>query len=157
MNISQKIQEINSEQQKLNEKTILFIKEFEEYIQNQKISLLTRWTTFQEAPLILSHNLDSLPHFHYENLGNGLDFFMEELLTAEHIKALENSNNTLNLKNIIKRYISIGKNKITINLSLMKLYLENKDKYTDEEIKKYVFQMMEDILQLNLATFDYES
>lgn len=156
MNITQKIHEANEKQIQLENETKQLGSDFTSFIKDKNIPLKERWKVFAEAPDYLSDELDSFPEFHYENLGEGLTFFMDKLLVEEHIKQLESGSNTLNIKSIISNYYDEKNN--TMSAELARYSLEDKyDPITNKELEEKLWQLMEDVLQLNLVSFDFDS
>lgn len=152
MHIRQKIKDFNTNQLHLNNNLLSLQNDFDNYIKDKNIPLMERWQVFIDAPDDLSTQLDSFPNFHYKELGSGLEFFMDNLLVEEHINALQGGSNTLHLKNIICNYYDEEKNEISVDM--VRFSLENKN-YTDEQISQSILQLLEDILQINLVTFDF--
>lgn len=156
MNIQQKIEQINQKENQLRIDRLSVKTEFIAFIQDKNIPLVERWKTFINAPDDLSDQLDSFPSFHYEELGLGLDYFMDNLLVEEHVNQYSNGCNTLNMKSIISNYYDEEKNKISTKLVRYSLE-QNSEKISDEKLSVYIWQLMEDVLQLNLCSFEFDS
>lgn len=153
MSVATQVAEIKALKEKqeaeLRAKTASMQKDFENYIADKSIALMTRWNDFLEAPEELSDHLDSFPTFHYDTIGVGLDFFMDELMSSHP----PYQDKTIDLKNIVSLYI---KEDGTVNLEMVKLDLEN-DKYSDEQLKENIIALVEEILEHNLGAFEWDS
>lgn len=153
MSVANQIAEMKALKEKqeaeLRAKTASMQKDFENYIKDKSIPLMTRWNAFLEAPEELSDHLDSFPTFHYDTIGVGLDFFMDELMSSY----VTFNDKKIDLKNIVSMYI---KEDSTVNLEMVKLYLEN-HKYSDQQLKENIIALVEEILEHNLGAFEFDS
>jgi hypothetical protein len=153
MTVKQQVEAFNEmkakQAQKLSEAAFKIEKDFENYIVNKNIPLAQRWKEFENSPEDLNNHIDVYPSLHYKEVGPGLDFFMDELMPNN----MNYGDKTMDLKNIFSLYF---RENGEVAIDMVKLHLEN-EIYTDEELKELIIAGVEEILALNLGSFQCDS
>lgn len=150
MNIQQSLADLQSlkdNQNKDFQKATTNIQaDFEKYIRDKSIPLYERWNIFLNAPEELSDELDIYPSMHYDDNGEGLEFFQDEIL----VNIMDSYHYYCDLKNDYPLNI---KEDGKIDLTMVKLYLTDKAKYSDEKLTELIIDGAEDILEKNFCAF----